>query len=158
VIQKAYNLVKAAGKLLGIGKEKDKPDPRTEKQKLADLRAALKEAKTLGDNDSLSLKEVKKRIQSIKEKYQMQELKLVVDKTGKEGTALHFEGKINPEEKSEQVVNKSESNDERFNKLLYEALKELGQEHYKGFTKGEYVTTDLYDRRRQQMLAHKNRF
>ena len=146
LIQKAYNLVKAAGKLLGIGKEKDKPDPRTEKQKLADLRAALKEAKTLGDNDSLSLKEVKKRIQSIKEKYQMQELKLVVDKTGKEGTALHFEGKINPEEKSEQVVNKSEIDDERFNKLLYEALKELGQEHYKGFTKGEYVTTDLYEK------------
>ncbi|QZZ22010.1 DUF4157 domain-containing protein [Leptothermofonsia sichuanensis E412] len=146
VINKAYNLVKSAGKLLGIGKDKNKPDPRTEKQKLADLRAALKEAKTIGDNDSLSLKEVKKRIQSVKEKYQLQELKLVVDKVGKEGTTLHFEGKINPEEKSESVLNKNEVDDERFNKLLYEALKELGQEHYKGFTKGEYATTDLYEK------------
>ncbi|MEH1813552.1 MAG: DUF4157 domain-containing protein [Nostoc sp.] len=118
-------------------------DPRTQEQKSADLHAALKEAEKIGDNDELSLKEVKNRIQIIKNNYRMQYLKLIVDKHTTNGDIIHFEGKINPDGKSDQVEHKI--NDERFDKLVYEALKQLGAKHYKGYTKSEYITTDLYN-------------
>ncbi|MEH2037995.1 eCIS core domain-containing protein [Nostoc sp.] len=118
-------------------------DPRTQEQKSADLHAALKKAEKIGDNDELSLKEVKNRIQIIKNNYRMQYLKLIVDKHTTNGDIIHFEGKINPDGKSDQVEHKI--NDERFDKLVYEALKQLGAKHYKGYTKSKYITTDLYN-------------
>ncbi|MGF2014943.1 eCIS core domain-containing protein [Nostoc sp. DedVER01b] len=117
-------------------------DPRTQEQKSADLHTALKEAEKIGDNDELSLKEVKNRIQIIKNNYRMQYLKLIIDKHTTNGDIIHFEGKINPDGKSDQVEHKI--NDERFDKLVYEALKQLGAKHYKAYTKSEYITTDLY--------------
>ena len=117
-------------------KEKtDKLDERTHEQKLADLRAALKDAESIGENDKLSLKEIHKRTQQIKKKYQMQYLDLVVDKRTKNGDIIHFKGKINPEEESKQVVN--ENAKDRFDRLLYEALKLLRNDYYIGYSKSD---------------------
>ncbi|MHC5753793.1 MAG: eCIS core domain-containing protein [Nostoc sp.] len=111
-------------------------DQRTQEQKSADLKAALKEAERIGDNDELSLKEVNNRIKTIKKNYRMQYLKLVVDKQTKDGDMIHFEGKINPDGKSDQVEHKSNKEDEgRFDKLLYESLKQVSNTHYKGYSK-----------------------
>ncbi|MBD2535945.1 hypothetical protein H6G97_44120, partial [Nostoc flagelliforme FACHB-838] len=111
-------------------------DKRAQEQKSADLKAALKEAERIGDNDELSLKEVKNRIKTIKKSYRMQYLKLVVDKQTKDGDIIHFEGKINPEGQSDQVEHKSNEEDEgRFDKLLYESLKQVSNTYYKGYSK-----------------------
>ncbi|BCL35121.1 DUF4157 domain-containing protein [Nostoc sp. MS1] len=116
-------------------------DKRTQEQKSTDLKAALKEAEKIGDNDKLSLKEVNNRIKVIKSNYRMQYLKLVVDKHTNDGDIIHFEGKINPEGQSNQVENKNNEEDEgRFDKLLYESLKQVSNTYYKGYTKVDIRT------------------
>ena len=116
-------------------------DERTQEQKSADLKAALKEAEKIGDNDGLSLKEVNNRIKVIKKNYRMQYLKLVVDQHTNNGNIIHFEGKINPEGQSKQVENKSNEEDEgRFDKLLYESLKQVSNTYYKGYSKVDIRT------------------
>ncbi|BAY64740.1 hypothetical protein NIES22_48400 [Calothrix brevissima NIES-22] len=116
-------------------------DERTQEQKSADLKAALKEAEKIGDNDELSLKEVKSRIKTVKKNYRMQYLNLVVDKHTNDGDIIHFEGKINPEGQSEQVEHKSNEEDEgRFDKLLYESLKQVSNTYYKGYSKADIRT------------------
>ncbi|MBW4643003.1 MAG: DUF4157 domain-containing protein [Goleter apudmare HA4340-LM2] len=101
VINKAYNLVKAAGKLLGFGKDKDdKPDQRNEQQKKADLNQALQESNELLKQEGMTSAKVKQQLPAIKSKYKMTSLELVVVSESKNKETVRVNGKINPGDNS----------------------------------------------------------
>jgi hypothetical protein len=90
---------------------KDKPDERTEQQKQADLAKALQEAEQLSKKPGITEGEVKAGLPSIKQKYKMVSLSLVVDKmeeTGEE--VIHFDGEINPKATSGKSTLTSDKN------------------------------------------------
>ena len=82
VITKAVQLVKAAGKWLGIGKEKEsaedkknlEPDDRTDEQKQQDLQQAVAEAQAL-DANQLQPSTISPALEKIREQYRLTELK-----------------------------------------------------------------------------------
>ena len=91
IIEKAKSLF---GSLFG---KKDKPDERTPEQKQADLDKAIQDAETLSKKPGITEGEVKAGLPSIKQKYKMVSLTLVVDKVEETGDeTIHFEGEINP--------------------------------------------------------------
>jgi hypothetical protein len=87
---------KMFGKLTG----KDKPDERTDAQKQADLRAALAEGSRLLTK-KMSPSKVRSRLASIKTKYKMTALTLVITSEAPEKDRVHLHGSINPEGDSE---------------------------------------------------------
>ncbi|PSB22160.1 DUF4157 domain-containing protein [Phormidesmis priestleyi ULC007] len=96
LINKAYNLVKSAGKLLGFGKSKDdKPDERTDQQKKADLDQGVGEADKLMAEKDATPDSVKTKLPTIQSKYKLTSLQLLKDAEDE----YHIEAKINPEEK-----------------------------------------------------------
>jgi hypothetical protein len=88
--------VKAAGKLLGFGKEKDgKLDERTEQQKKADLDKGVGEANKFMEEKDATTDSVRTKLPAIQSKYKLTSLQLVKDAEDE----YHVEAKINPEEK-----------------------------------------------------------
>jgi hypothetical protein len=79
------------------GKEKDaKPDERTDKQKLADLEAAVSSADALLSARDAELTEVRKKLAPIKSKYRLSSLDIVVDSEEREDELVHVHAEINP--------------------------------------------------------------
>lgn len=111
-ITKFWNFVKEKGKGLlnkvGIGKKdsktkeekkKEKPeDKRTLAEKQKDLHAGVTEGTKLLDDESLDEKEIKRRLAVLEDTYDLQELKVVTDKTEKDEQTVHIYGKVNPDE------------------------------------------------------------
>jgi hypothetical protein len=97
VIGKAYNLVKAAGKLLGFGKSQEgkeiKPDERTEAQKQADLNKALSDADKIMKEKDATTESVEAKFPSIKSTYKLTSINLVRESDSK----YRVVAKVNPE-------------------------------------------------------------
>ncbi|WBX98241.1 hypothetical protein [Chryseobacterium gambrini] len=107
-IVKFWNFIKGKTKgLLGkIGfgdkkekKEKKGEDLRSTEEKKRDLHAAVEEGTQLLKNNSLTPKEREKRLENIKQTYELKELKVVTEKIDQNGQWLYVFGKINPDEK-----------------------------------------------------------
>lgn len=113
-IVKFWNFVKAKGaKLLskvGVGKkdkkEKKADDKRTTAQKEKDLNSGIKEGTKLLKDESLDKKEIQKRLDVLENTYNLEELKIVTDKTEKDIETVHIHGKVNPEKDGEKLKRK----------------------------------------------------
>jgi hypothetical protein len=98
-------IVMMAKKLFG---KKEKPDDRTEEQKKADLDKGIAEAESLQKTPDITDLDIKKGLVSIKAKYKMTSLELVVDSEDESKETVHVEGEINPKGSSKpQVIGKS---------------------------------------------------
>ncbi|MDD5633346.1 MAG: hypothetical protein PHI13_15160, partial [Methylococcales bacterium] len=89
------------GKLFG---GKDKKDERTNEQKQADLDKAIKEAEMLQVDPKASESNIKNGLKSIKKKYQMRSLVLILDNVEGTKETVHVEGEINPKKKSKNTT------------------------------------------------------
>jgi Domain of unknown function (DUF4157) len=105
LIHKAMGLVKAAGKLFGVGKGKDeKGDDRTEQQKKNDLDGALSDSKKLLKNEALSLKEIRGKLPKIQDQYRLKTLILVASEGDNNKEIAHVKGSINPEGETDKEI------------------------------------------------------
>ncbi|KUJ55321.1 phage tail protein [Chryseobacterium aquaticum] len=103
-IVKFWTFVKGkSGKLLSkIGvdkknkKEKKAKDERTTAEKQRDLNEGVKEGTELLRNENLKKKEIEKRLETIKQTYELKELKVVTDTVEKDGKIVHVHGEVNP--------------------------------------------------------------
>jgi len=111
-IVKFWNFVKAkGGKLLskiGIASKKDKKDKkatdqRTTVEKERDLDAGVKEGTRLLKDENLDKKEIQKRLEVLEDRYDLQELKIITDKTEKDKETVHIHGEVNPKKDGEKV-------------------------------------------------------
>jgi hypothetical protein len=99
VVDKAKALF---AKLFGKG------DDRTDEQKQEDLDKGMKEAEALQKVPNTTEAQIRKGLLSIKAKYKMTSLELVVDSEDESKETVHVEGEINPGKKGEpDVVAKS---------------------------------------------------
>jgi hypothetical protein len=124
-ITKFWNFIKAKGsKLLskvGIGK-KDKEEMKKEKskdtrtlaEKQKDLDAGVSEGTQLLKDDNLDKKEIQKRLEVLEDTFDLQELKIVTDKTEKDHEVLYIYGKVNPDKKGEKVKKKKKKEHNKF--------------------------------------------
>jgi predicted secreted protein len=88
-----------------FGKDKkDEKDDRTDEQKQADLDKAIAEAEALQQAPKATDDGIKKGLLSIKAKYKMASLELVVDTQDESKETAHVEGEINPKGKSKEAV------------------------------------------------------
>jgi hypothetical protein len=94
IVTTAKNLFKA---LFG---KKEKPDERTPEQKQADLNKAISEAQAAQQTKDASDDDIRKKLQSIKTKYKMVSLELVIDAQDESKETVHVEGEINPKAKT----------------------------------------------------------
>lgn len=104
---------KAAGKLLaklGIGKDKTKPDPRSQEEIQKDLDDATKEANQYLDEKDASPEEVRERLPELKTKYHLSEATL---KENPQNGKYFIELKGSPKRETDDV----ELRDERHEKL-----------------------------------------
>lgn len=95
----AVNWIVAKAKSLfaSLFSGKDKPDDRTEEQKQADLKKGLGEADVVLKDTAVTADKVPAKLNAIKSKYRMTELRLVVDKDETDKESVHAHGAINPE-------------------------------------------------------------
>ncbi|MCA1612879.1 MAG: HNH endonuclease [Acidobacteria bacterium] len=90
-------IVTTAKKLFAaLFKKKDKKDTRTDAQKQADLNKAMAEAQGLLGDKKKSVAKIKRKLSSIKSKYKMTSLELVVDSKDDKKATGHIQGVINP--------------------------------------------------------------
>jgi hypothetical protein len=80
-------------KVTGKGKDKDKPDDRTEDQKKADLAAAAHEVQVLAKQDDATPETVQTKLPAIRAKFRLTDLSVVHDGPDK----MHVHASINPE-------------------------------------------------------------
>jgi hypothetical protein len=76
--------------------KKDPKDERTPEQKQADLAKAMQEAQVLQDDQQKTDEQIKQGLITIKAKYKMTSLGLIVDNEGETEETVHVEGVINP--------------------------------------------------------------
>lgn len=118
-ITKFWTFVKSKAKGLlgkiGIGgkkrkdkKEKKAEDQRTTAEKDKDLRGGLNAAKEYAKKTQ-DAEKIRKKLPEIEEQYDMKSLKMVVDGQNENVKTIHFEGKVNPEGKTEKIDIKAES-------------------------------------------------
>ena len=100
----AINFIIGKAKALFKSLFSGKPDKRTDAQKQADLDKAIAEAKALQSKPDITDPDVRKGLISIKSKYKMGSLELVVDNTDDVASTetVHVEGEINPRKKSDK--------------------------------------------------------
>ncbi|WP_340105894.1 polymorphic toxin type 15 domain-containing protein [Rhodohalobacter sp. 8-1] len=131
---------KAAGKLLaklGIGKDKTKPDPRSQEEIRKDLDDATKEANSYLDEKDASPEEVKDKLSGLKMKYDLNEAEL---KQNPSNEKYYIELKINPLSKTdeEQLEGKKDGIYERI--APYTVKFNSPKEKYEREFPGEYET------------------
>ncbi|WP_300686883.1 hypothetical protein [Chryseobacterium sp.] len=104
-IVKFWNFVKGKAKGLlgkiGIGGKKDKKekkgeDLRSTEEKKRDLDEGVKEGTQLLNDHNLTAKERENRLKTIKQTYELKELKNVTDKVEKDKAIVHIHGEVNP--------------------------------------------------------------
>ena len=119
-ITKFWNFVKEKGKaLLGkvgsfFGKKDNKTKEEKKKEKSQDTRTLAEKQKDLDKgvkggtkllrDDSLDKKEIQKRLEILEDTYDLQELKIVTDKTEVGKETVHIHGKVNPEEDGDLIT------------------------------------------------------
>jgi hypothetical protein len=92
----AASAKKLFAKAFGKKKEGEKPDDRTDEKKKEDLAKAMQEAQTLQDDQEKTDAQVEEGLLSIKSKYKMTSLELVVDNQDDAEETVHIDGVINP--------------------------------------------------------------
>ena len=119
VKEKGKGLLNKAGSVVGKKdnktkeeKRKEKPkDKRTPAEKQKDLDRGVNEGTKLLRDDSLDKKEIQKRLEVLEDTYDLQELKIVTDKTEKDEETIHIHGKVNPEKHGQKIqIKKKEVN------------------------------------------------
>lgn len=107
-IVKFWNFLKRKAKGLlgkiGIGGKKDKKekkgeDLRTTEEKKRDLHEGVKEGTQLLKDKSLTPEERERRLEIIKQTYELKELRVVTEKIDRTGKWVYIFGKVNPDEK-----------------------------------------------------------
>jgi hypothetical protein len=97
---------------LGAGENRDrKRDGRTLEQKQADLNRALAEAKTVLKDTTKDSDDVKKILPSIRSRYRMAALDLIVDSDSGAKQIVHVKGMINPEGETDKEEKKEHKED-----------------------------------------------
>ncbi len=91
-------------KKLGLVKDTKGKDDRTDAEKKKDLEDGLDEAVKFAKEPDIGKAEIKEKLPKIKEKYDMQKLEAVYGEVKDDGIPVHFEGKVNPDGKSSQVI------------------------------------------------------
>jgi Domain of unknown function (DUF4157) len=120
LIHKAMGLVKAAGKLFGVGKGKDeKGDDRTDAQKQQDLQAAITAATQEAKQPGASRRSINRILKTLKTRYRLTELS--AESVEKDRWRIH--GKINPEIYSESLPDRM--TEEEAVKALQNRAKEI---------------------------------
>lgn len=87
------------GALGGDGNGNQRRDERPRQQMEADLQAGLAAADRLGNN-GLSPEEIRGRLSPIKTRYRMSSLELVIEATDDTKASIHFEGQVNPRDRT----------------------------------------------------------
>jgi len=88
--------VEISAKLSEKEKKGDKKDDRTEKQKLADLEAAIASADALLSAPDAEVEAVRKQLPSIKSKYELSMLDIIIDLEETDDEVVHIHAEINP--------------------------------------------------------------
>jgi hypothetical protein len=119
LLKKAKKAGRKLMRKLGIGKKKKKKrgdaDDRTAAEMQADLKKGIQEATMFVKGGEKDPKKIKKKLKKIRNKYDLVELKLVIDKQNPAGEEkVHIEGEVNPGDKSE-IFNKEMDEDENGN-------------------------------------------
>jgi Skp family chaperone for outer membrane proteins len=101
-VMKAVDWV--VGKIVGFGKKiwaklRGKADKRTPEQKQKALADGLAEASRLADR-RLTPEEIRPKLPSIKSKYKMTALVMVLDARDDQEATIHFEGEVNPKDRT----------------------------------------------------------
>jgi hypothetical protein len=99
VINKAYNLVKSAGKLLGIGKKEQKIDVRKPEEQRQALHQGIEEAMQIARRRGATRESVERELPKIAQKFGLRVLRTV--DAGSEKYRIH--GEVNPNEESEAL-------------------------------------------------------
>lgn len=86
--------------VIGAARAIGEHDERTDEQKQADLDKAIAEAEVLQRNPKTTEATIKKGLVSIKNKYKMKSLELIVDNKNETKETVHIEGEINPKGKT----------------------------------------------------------
>ena len=76
--------------------KQDKEEIRSVNEKQNDLDKAVEESQIILLDEKLSIEEVSEKLPGIKKKYNLVELKLVVDKTDEEEDTVHIHAEVNP--------------------------------------------------------------
>ena len=111
VKEKGKGLLNKAGSVVGKKdnktkeeKRKEKPkDKRTPAEKQKDLDRGVNEGTRLLRDDSLDKKEIQKRLEVLEDTYDLQELKIITDKTEKDEETAHIHGEVNPVKDGEKI-------------------------------------------------------
>ncbi|OVE55795.1 hypothetical protein B0E34_16400 [Chryseobacterium mucoviscidosis] len=111
-IVKFWNFVKGKAKGLlgkiGFGDKKEKKkkgeDLRTTEEKKRDLEEGVREGTQLLKDNSLTSKEREKRLENIKQTYDLKELKIVTDKVERDKATVHIHGEVNPTLNGNRIV------------------------------------------------------
>ncbi|HLP55499.1 MAG TPA: DUF4157 domain-containing protein [Fluviicola sp.] len=103
LLKKAKRAGRKLMRKLGLGKKKKKgdKDSRTDKEMKADLNKGIQEGTSFVKQGGHDQKEIKKQFGKIEKKYELVELKLVVDKENPEAKdKVHVQGEVNPKDNS----------------------------------------------------------
>ncbi|HKU49938.1 MAG TPA: DUF4157 domain-containing protein, partial [Nitrososphaera sp.] len=83
-------------------------DERTAEQKKIDVENAISDSEKLLSDASISAKELEEALPTIKTKYRLKSLNIVVDETTDEGQLLHVHAEINPKGDSKKTLKKAD--------------------------------------------------
>lgn len=99
-------IVQTVKKLFGKlkGKKDPKPDTRSDSQKINDLEKALDEIARLREEKKATTEKVRKKLPSIKKKYNLVSLDIIVLSSDENAETLSFEGEVNPPLKKKKKV------------------------------------------------------
>uniref|UniRef100_A0AAU6WMY7 Uncharacterized protein n=1 Tax=Chryseobacterium endophyticum TaxID=1854762 RepID=A0AAU6WMY7_9FLAO len=134
-IVKFWNFVKGkAGKLLskiGVGSKKEKRgEKRTNAEMQKDLDDGVNEGTQLLKDNKLNKRDVEKRLEIIRQNYELKELKIVTDKVEKDGKTVHIHGEVNPKKDGTKLKIKG-SEDIELKPYQAAIIKESNPRHFR---------------------------
>ncbi|WP_294310429.1 hypothetical protein [uncultured Chryseobacterium sp.] len=134
-IVKFWNFVKGkAAKLLskvGVdGKKEKRGEKRTNAEMQKDLDDGVNEGTQLLKDYKLNKRDVEKRLEIIRQNYELKELKIVTDKVEKDGKTVHIHGEVNPKKDGTKLKIKG-SEDVELESSQAAIIKEADPRHFK---------------------------
>lgn len=102
VIDKLVTIVERLASM-AIGGQPDKPDARTNEEKIRDLNLAVNDANAVIQDSSVKPDDREKRFDAIKKQYRLKELKMVITEQKDTGQVVHVEAEINPKVNGQNI-------------------------------------------------------